>query len=85
MTEEIKDVNGVDSARLLSYLERIERLEEERKVLQIDIKEVFEEAKSANFDVKAIKELLKIRKKDQLERQEQEYVVEQYRRALGID
>lgn len=85
MTENIKDVNGVDSARLLSYLERIERLEDERKALQIDIKEVFEEAKSANFDVKAIKELLKIRKKDELERQEQEYVVEQYRRALGID
>lgn len=85
MSENIKDVNGVDSARLLSYLERIERLEEERKALQIDIKEVFEEAKSANFDVKAIKELLKIRKKDKLERQEQEYVVEQYRRALGID
>jgi uncharacterized protein (UPF0335 family) len=82
---EIKDVNGVDASRLLSYLERIERLEEERKALQIDIKEVFEEAKSANFDVKAIKELLKIRKKDELERQEQEYVVEQYRRALGID
>lgn len=85
MSENIKDVNGVDAARLLSYLERIERLEEERKALQIDIKEVFEEAKSANFDVKAIKELLKIRKKDKLERQEQEYVVEQYRRALGID
>ena len=85
MSENIKDVNGVDAARLLSYLERIERLEEERKSLQIDIKEVFEEAKSANFDVKAIKELLKIRKKDELERQEQEYVVEQYRRALGID
>lgn len=85
MSENIKDVNGVDSARLLSYLERIERLEDERKALQIDIKEVFEEAKSANFDVKAIKELLKIRKKDELERQEQEYIVEQYRRALGID
>lgn len=82
---EIKDVNGIDAARLLSYLERIERLEEERKALQIDIKEVFEEAKSANFDVKAIKELLKIRKKDETERQEEEYVVEQYRRALGID
>lgn len=85
MSENIKDVNGVDSARLLSYLERIERLEEERKVLQIDIKEVFEEAKSANFDVKAIKELLKIRKKDELERQAQEFTVERYRRALGID
>lgn len=75
-------VNGVDANRLLSYLERIEHIEEEKKVLQNDIKEIFEEAKSANFDVKA--ELLKIRKMDDQERESQEYVVEQYRRALGI-
>ena len=77
-------VNGVDANRLLSYLERIEHIEEEKKVLQNDIKEIFEEAKSANFDVKAIKELLKIRKMDDQERESQEYVVEQYRSALGI-
>ena len=81
---EIKDVCGIDSARLLSYVERIERLEEEKAALQNDIKEIYAEAKASNFDVKAIKELVKIRKKDELERQAEEYIVEQYREALGI-
>lgn len=79
------DVCGIDSERLLSYVERVEHLEEEKAVLQNDIKEIYAEAKSANFDVKAIKELVKIRKKDELERQAEEYIVEQYRKALGID
>lgn len=78
-------VNGVDANRLLSYIQRIERIEEEKKALQNDIKEIFEEAKSANFDVKAIKQLLKIRKKDESERQEEEFILDTYRRALGID
>lgn len=77
-------VNGVDVERLLSYIERVERLEEEKKVLQNDIKEIFEEAKAAHFDVKAIKAILKMRQKDDAERQEEEFVVETYRRALGI-
>ena len=85
MAEEIKDVNGVDAARLLSYIERIEHIEEERKELQNDIKEIYEEAKSANFDVKAIKQLLKIRKMDQEERQEEEFVLDTYKKALGLD
>ena len=82
---EIKDVCGIDSARLLSYVERIKFLEEEKAALQTDIKEIYAEAKASNFDVKAIKELVKIRKKDELERQAEEYIVEQYRKALGID
>lgn len=82
---EIKDVCGIDSARLLSYVERVERLEEEKAALQTDIKEIYSEAKASNFDVKAIKELVKIRKKDEQERQAEEYIVEQYRKALGID
>ena len=82
---EIKDVCGIDSERLLSYVERVERLEEEKAALQTDIKEIYAEAKASNFDVKAIKELVKIRKKDELERQAEEYIVEQYRKALGID
>ncbi|HAW33246.1 MAG TPA: hypothetical protein DCX19_01160 [Alphaproteobacteria bacterium] len=85
MTDETKDVNGVDAARLLSYIERIEHIEEEKKALQNDIKEIFEEAKSANFDVKAIKQLLKIRKMDDQERQEEEFVLDVYKRALGLD
>lgn len=79
------DVFGIDSARLLSYVERVERLEEEKAALQNDIKEIYAEAKASNFDVKAIKELVKIRKKDEKERQAEEYIVEQYRKALGID
>ena len=82
---EIKYVCGIDSARLLSYVERVERLEEEKAALQTDIKEIYAEAKASNFDVKAIKELVKIRKKDEQERQAEEYIVEQYRKALGID
>lgn len=85
MADEIKDVNGVDAGRLLSYIERIEHIEEEKKALQNDIKEIFEEAKSANFDVKAIKQLLKIRKMDDQERQEEEFVLDVYKKALGLD
>ena len=85
MADEIQDVNGVDGARLLSYNERIEHIEEEKKALQNDIKEIYEEAKSANFDVKAIKQLLKIRKMDDQERQEEEFVLDVYKRALGLD
>ena len=85
MADEIQDVNGVDGARLLSYIERIEYIEEEKKALQNDIKEIYEEAKSANFDVKAIKQLLKIRKMDDQERQEEEFVLDVYKRALGLD
>ena len=85
MADEIQDVNGVDGARLLSYIERIEHIEEEKKALQNDIKEIYEDAKSANFDVKAIKQLLKIRKMDDQERQEEEFVLDVYKRALGLD
>ena len=78
-------VNGIDANRLQSYIDRIEHIEEEKKALQNDIKEIFEEAKSANFDVKAIRQILKIRKQNESERQENEFIVDCYRKALGID
>ncbi len=81
----LKDVNGVDAARLLSIVERIETLEEEKKALNNDIKEIFEEAKSANFDVKGIKALLKIRKLDPDEREEQDFIISVYKKALGYE
>lgn len=84
MSEEVKDVNGVDAARLLSLLERIEHLEEEIRSLKNDQKEIFDEAKSANFDIKAMREMLKLRKKDKQTREEEEFVVEVYKRALGM-
>ena len=78
-------VNGVDAPRLLSIVERIETLEEEKKALQYDIKEIFEEAKAANFDVKGIKALLKIRKLDPDEREEQDFIISVYKKALGYE
>lgn len=60
-------------------------MKKKKKALQNDIKEIYEEAKSANFDVKAIKQLLKIRKMDDQERQEEEFVLDVYKRALGLD
>ena len=76
---------GVDASRLLSYIERIERLEEEKKAIANDIKEVFEEAKSAGFEIKAIRQILKLRKQDEMERQEEEFILDTYRKALGMD
>lgn len=75
---------GIDVERLRSYIERIEHIEDERKALQNDIKEIFEEVKSANFDVKAVKTLLKIRAKDPDEQAQEDFIVQAYRKALGI-
>ena len=80
----IQIVNGVDGCRLLSFIERVERLEEEKKALTNDIKDVFDEAKAARFDVKAIKTLLKRRKEDEHEAEEQDFIVETYKCALGM-
>ena len=74
----------VAADRLRSIIERIERLEEEKKDLQSDIRDVFAEAKSAGFDVKAIRSVLKLRKMNAADRDEQEIIVEQYRKALDM-
>ena len=50
-----------------------------------DIKEIFEEAKSANFDIKAMKKILKLRRMDETDRQEEEFILDTYKRALGLD
>lgn len=85
MSDEAVNIGGVDAERLLSYIERVERIEEEKKALQNDIKEIFEEAKSANFDIKAMKKILKLRKMDAMDRQEEEFILDTYKRALGLD
>lgn len=82
---ENEENSRVDPVKLLSYIERIERLEEEKKALTNDIKEVFEEAKAACFDIAAIREIIRIRKMDDGERQEKEFVLDVYRKAVGID
>jgi uncharacterized protein (UPF0335 family) len=75
---------GLSSDHLKAFIERIERLEEEKKNIADDIKEVKTEAKSQGFDVKAINEILKIRKLEASELEEQEYILDTYKRALGM-
>ena len=70
--------------RLRSLIERIERLEEERKALGNDIKDIFGEAKSAGFDVKVLRTIIRLRKQEPAEIEEQETLLDVYRRALGM-
>jgi uncharacterized protein (UPF0335 family) len=81
--EEIKS-GGIAVDRLRSLVERIERLEEERKTLSSDIKDIYAEAKSAGFDPKVLKQLIRIRKQEAAEVEEQETMLDIYRRALGM-
>jgi uncharacterized protein (UPF0335 family) len=70
--------------QLKSIIERIERLEEEKKALSDDIKDVYGEAKGNGFDVKALRTIIRMRKQDADERQEQETILETYMQALGM-
>jgi uncharacterized protein (UPF0335 family) len=74
---------GVSAQRLKSFIERIERLEEERKALGGDLREVYSEAKGAGFDTKIIRQVVKIRKLDKSDRQEQEALLQVYLDAVG--
>ena len=81
----MSDVGGVAADRLKSFIGRIERLEEERTALGADIREIFAEAKGTGFDTKIMRQVIKLRKMDQADRQEQEHLLELYKRALGIE
>ncbi|UMY19099.1 DUF2312 domain-containing protein [Methylobacterium organophilum] len=78
------DPSSVAADQLKSIIERIERLEEERAGIAGDIRDVFAEAKANGFDVKVLREILKIRKRDHAERQEAEAILELYMQALGM-
>lgn len=78
------EVGGMAVDRLRSLIERIERLEEEKKAIDSDIRDVYAEAKSAGFDTKIMKEILKLRKMNAADRDEQEFLLETYRKALDI-
>ena len=81
----VKTVNGVSGEILLSYCERIERIEEEKKALQNDLKFIFAEAENRGFDKKALKEVLKRRKMDENDARELDFSVDVYKKALGMD
>lgn len=74
----------VAAGQLRALIERIERLDEEKKTIADDIKEVFAEAKGTGFDTKAIRKILRLRKKDQSERQEEQAILDLYMSALGM-
>jgi uncharacterized protein (UPF0335 family) len=70
--------------QLKAFVERVERLEEEKKTIADDIKDVYAEAKGNGFDVKALRQIVKLRKQDADERREQEAILETYLHALGM-
>lgn len=78
------DVGGIAGDRLRSFIERIERLEEERRTIAADIKEVFAEAKGTGFDTKIMRQLIRLRRLDKDDLDEQETLLDIYRRALGM-
>lgn len=84
MSEEKHDVGGIAADRLRSLVERIERLEEEKKALSGDIRDIFAEAKSAGFDTKIMKAVIKLRKMNVADREEQEALLDVYRQALDV-
>ena len=75
---------AVAQGQLRSLIERIERLEEEKKALSADIREVYAEAKANGFDTKIVRKVVAIRKKERHEREEEEAMIELYLNALGM-
>jgi uncharacterized protein (UPF0335 family) len=80
----MNDVGGIGADRLRSFVERIERLEEEKAALTADIREVYAEAKGNGFDTKIMRQIIKLRKMETADRQEQEALLDLYKRAIGL-
>ncbi len=76
--------DSVAQDQIKAFIERIERLEEEKAAIAGDIKEVYAEAKGNGFDTKVLRKIVSIRKQDQNERMEQEALLELYLTALGM-
>ena len=84
-TTEEKDIGGVSGKRLRGYLDRIERLEEEKKGIADDIKDIYAEAKGVGFDAKILRKVYMLRKMNTDKRREEEELLELYKAAVGID
>ncbi|PWC69135.1 hypothetical protein TSH7_01440 [Azospirillum sp. TSH7] len=80
----MSDVGGIAAERLKSFVERIEKLEEEKAGIAEDVKEVYAEAKGTGFDTKIIRQIIRLRKMDKADRQEAEAILELYKEALGM-
>ena len=85
MADDITETSQtVAAGQLRALIERIERLEEEKKTIADDIKDVYAEAKGNGFDTKAIRAIVRLRKQDQAEREEAETILDLYKAALGM-
>jgi uncharacterized protein (UPF0335 family) len=78
------DAGGIAADRLKSFIERIERLEEEKAALAGDIREVYSEAKSTGFETKIMRQVVRLRKLEPHDREEQEQLLDLYKRAIGM-
>ena len=78
------EVGGVASEQLKQLIERIERLEQEKFDLSSDIREIYGQAKASGFDTKVMRQIIKMRKLEDHERDEQETLIEVYKKALGM-
>jgi len=79
------EIGGIAGDHLRSFIERIERLEEEKAGLTADIKDVYAEAKGTGFDVKIMRQLISLRKMEEHDRSEQEEILDLYKRAVGME
>ncbi|WP_455476916.1 DUF2312 domain-containing protein [Bartonella sp. B41] len=85
MNTAIDQTQSISVNQLRSFIERIERLEEEKKTISDDIKEVYAELKGSGFDSKAVRSIVRLRKKEDHKRMEEEAVIQLYKNALGMD
>ena len=76
--------DNVSAEQLRQFIERVERLEEEKKTISDDIRDVYAEGKGNGFDVKALRQIIKLRKIEPTEREEQDAILETYMHALGM-
>ncbi len=80
----MSDPTSVATDQLKSFVERIERLEEDKQTITDDIKDVYDEAKANGYDVKILRQVIRIRKQDKAEREEMDAILELYLQALGM-
>ncbi len=78
------DAGGIAADRLKSFIERIERLEEEKAAIANDVKEIYAEAKSSGFDTKIMRQIVRLRKMEAHDREEQEQLLDLYKQAIGL-
>ncbi len=80
----MSDAGGIAADRLRSFIERIERLEEEKAGIANDVKDVYAEAKATGFDTKIMRQIIRLRKMEKEDRREQEELLDLYKQALGM-